>query len=257
VAAELGTQLGETVGYQVRFTDRVSRATRVKLMTDGILLAELERDRNLRRYDTIIIDEAHERSLNVDFLLGYLARLHPRRPDLKLIITSATIDPDRFSRHFGGAPVVDVAGRTYPVAGRSAPPRRRRRALPRGAGRRPGLPLGGAGDPRPRRRPARARVPAQPRRGRHPAPVRPAGRRRAAPGVPAPRRAAGGAGHQRGRGPADRARGAVRGRPGHGPDLPLQPPVQGPAAAHRTDLPGIGQPPQGPRRAHRRRAAPP
>src|SRR4029450_7507091 len=91
VAAELGTQLGETVGYQVRFTDRVGRETRLKLMTDGILLAELERDRNLRRYDTIIIDEAHERSLNVDFLLGYLARLLPRRPDLKLISTSATI----------------------------------------------------------------------------------------------------------------------------------------------------------------------
>src|SRR4029450_12634002 len=117
VAAELGTQLGETVGYQVRFTDRVGRATRVKLMTDGILLAELERDRNLRRYDTIIIDEAHERSLNVDFLLGYLARLLPRRPDLKVIITSATIDPERFSRHFGGAPVVEGSGRTYPVGG--------------------------------------------------------------------------------------------------------------------------------------------
>jgi ATP-dependent helicase HrpA len=93
VAAELGTELGRTVGYQVRFTDRVGRDTQVKLMTDGILLAELERDRSLRRYDTIIIDEAHERSLNVDFLLGYLARLLPRRPDLKLIITSATIDP--------------------------------------------------------------------------------------------------------------------------------------------------------------------
>jgi ATP-dependent helicase HrpA len=121
VAAELGTQLGEMVGYQVRFTDRVSRSTQVKLMTDGILLAELARDRNLRRYDTIIIDEAHERSLNVDFLLGYLARLLPRRPDLKLIITSATIDPERFSRHFGGAPVVEVSGRTWPVEVRYRP----------------------------------------------------------------------------------------------------------------------------------------
>jgi ATP-dependent helicase HrpA len=121
VAAELRTPLGQTVGYQVRFTDRVSRATQVKLMTDGILLAELERDRSLRRYDTIIIDEAHERSLNVDFLLGYLARLLPRRPDLKLIITSATIDPERFSRHFGGAPVVEVSGRTYPVEVRYRP----------------------------------------------------------------------------------------------------------------------------------------
>jgi ATP-dependent helicase HrpA len=121
IAHELRTPLGETVGYQVRFTDRVGRDTRVKLMTDGILLAELERDRTLRRYDTIIIDEAHERSLNVDFLLGYLARLLPRRPDLKVIITSATIDPERFSRHFGGAPVVEVSGRTYPVEVRYRP----------------------------------------------------------------------------------------------------------------------------------------
>jgi ATP-dependent helicase HrpA len=121
IAAELRTPLGQTVGYQVRFTDRVGRDTRVKLMTDGILLAELARDRTLRRYDTIIIDEAHERSLNVDFLLGYLARLLHRRPDLKLIITSATIDPERFSRHFGGAPVVEVSGRTYPVEVRYRP----------------------------------------------------------------------------------------------------------------------------------------
>jgi ATP-dependent helicase HrpA len=121
VASELRTPLGQLVGYQVRFTDRVGRDTRIKLMTDGILLAELERDRSLRRYDTIILDEAHERSLNVDFLLGYLARLLPRRPDLKLVITSATIDPERFSRHFGGAPVVEVSGRTYPVEVRYRP----------------------------------------------------------------------------------------------------------------------------------------
>jgi ATP-dependent helicase HrpA len=121
VAAELGTPLGQAVGYQVRFTDRVGEDTLVKLMTDGILLAELERDRSLRRYDTIILDEAHERSLNVDFLLGYLARLLPRRPDLKLVVTSATIDPKRFSRHFGGAPVVEVSGRTWPVEVRYRP----------------------------------------------------------------------------------------------------------------------------------------
>ncbi|NLT26861.1 MAG: DEAD/DEAH box helicase, partial [Microbacteriaceae bacterium] len=94
VAEELGTEVGDLVGYQVRFTDESSAATRIKLMTDGILLAELRRDRELKRYDTIIIDEAHERSLNVDFLLGYLKRLLPRRPDLKVIITSATIDPE-------------------------------------------------------------------------------------------------------------------------------------------------------------------
>ena len=93
IASELKTELGDEVGYQVRFTDKTSRAGRIKVMTDGILLAELQRDRDLRRYDTIIIDEAHERSLNIDFLLGYLKRLLPRRPDLKLVITSATIDP--------------------------------------------------------------------------------------------------------------------------------------------------------------------
>src|SRR4051812_16547148 len=120
IAEELGTELGDLVGYQVRFTDRTSRSTRVKLMTDGILLAELQRDRQLRRYDTIIIDEAHERSLNIDFLLGYLKRLLPKRPDLKVIITSATIDVERFAAHFD-APVVEVSGRTYPVEVRYRP----------------------------------------------------------------------------------------------------------------------------------------
>lgn len=120
IAEELGTQLGDVIGYQVRFTDRTSRASRVKLMTDGILLAELQRDRDLRKYDTLIIDEAHERSLNIDFLLGYLKRLLPRRPDLKVIITSATIDVDRFAAHFD-APVVEVSGRTFPVEVRYRP----------------------------------------------------------------------------------------------------------------------------------------
>ncbi|MCW2757888.1 MAG: hrpA, partial [Nocardioidaceae bacterium] len=120
IAEELGTDLGDLVGYQVRFTDRTSRSSRVKLMTDGILLAELQRDRDLRKYDTIIIDEAHERSLNIDFLLGYLKTLLPRRPDLKLIITSATIDVERFAEHFD-APVVEVSGRTYPVDVRYRP----------------------------------------------------------------------------------------------------------------------------------------
>jgi ATP-dependent helicase HrpA len=120
IAEELGTELGDVVGYQVRFTDRTSRASRVKLMTDGILLAELQRDRDLRKYDTIIIDEAHERSLNIDFLLGYLKRLLPRRPDLKIVITSATIDVERFAAHFR-APVVEVSGRTYPVEIRYRP----------------------------------------------------------------------------------------------------------------------------------------
>ena len=115
IAQELDTALGDLVGYQVRFTDQVSPASAIKLMTDGILLAEIQRDRLLRAYDTIIIDEAHERSLNIDFLLGYLKRLLPQRPDLKLIITSATIDVDSFSRHFDDAPVIEVSGRTFPV----------------------------------------------------------------------------------------------------------------------------------------------
>ncbi|OBG70437.1 ATP-dependent RNA helicase HrpA [Mycobacterium sp. E3298] len=121
IADELGSPLGETVGYTVRFTDQVSDHTLVKLMTDGILLAEIQRDRQLLRYDTLILDEAHERSLNIDFLLGYLHELLPRRPDLKVIVTSATIEPQRFADHFGGAPIVEVSGRTYPVEIRYRP----------------------------------------------------------------------------------------------------------------------------------------
>ncbi|MFC4016786.1 ATP-dependent RNA helicase HrpA [Micromonospora sp. GCM10011542] len=132
IAEELGTELGDVVGYKVRFTDQVSERSLVKLMTDGILLAELQNDRMLRQYDTLIIDEAHERSLNIDFILGYLRELLPRRPDLKVIITSATIETDRFARHFAGpataeqpdgvpAPVVEVSGRTYPVEVRYRP----------------------------------------------------------------------------------------------------------------------------------------
>jgi len=125
VAEELGVELGGLVGYKVRFTDRVSRATRITLMTDGILLNEIHRDPELRRYDAIVIDEAHERSLTVDFLLGYLRRLLPRRPDLTVVVTSATIDPDSFARHFAvdgvSAPIIEVSGRTYPVEIRYRP----------------------------------------------------------------------------------------------------------------------------------------
>ena len=122
IASELGEETGQSVGYKVRFRDHVGDTTQVKLMTDGILLAEVRHDRDLTEYDTLIIDEAHERSLNIDFLLGYLHKLLRRRPDLKLIITSATIDPGRFSRHFDNAPVVEVSGRTYPVDVRYQPP---------------------------------------------------------------------------------------------------------------------------------------
>ncbi|GAB3874964.1 ATP-dependent RNA helicase HrpA [Terrabacter terrigena] len=124
---ELGVELGTAVGYQVRFTDQSSRDTLVKVMTDGILLAEMQRDRELRRYDTIIIDEAHERSLNIDFILGYLKQLLPRRPDLKVVITSATIDPEKFAQHFADpatgepAPIIEVSGRTFPVELRYRP----------------------------------------------------------------------------------------------------------------------------------------
>jgi ATP-dependent helicase HrpA len=129
IADELHVPLGEAVGYTVRFNDHASDRTLVKLMTDGILLAEIQRDRRLLRYDTLILDEAHERSLNIDFLLGYLRELLPRRPDLKVIVTSATIEPGRFSAHFGGAehgssggaPIVEVSGRTYPVEIRYRP----------------------------------------------------------------------------------------------------------------------------------------
>jgi ATP-dependent helicase HrpA len=121
IAEELQVPLGGTVGYAVRFKDRSSPDTQVRLMTDGLLLAELRRDKLLRRYDTLIVDEAHERSLNVDFLLGYVKSILPRRPDLKVIITSATIDPERFSGHFDGAPIVEVSGRTYPVEVRYRP----------------------------------------------------------------------------------------------------------------------------------------
>ncbi len=115
IAEELAVELGGHVGYKVRFTDRSSDRTTIKVMTDGILLAEIQRDRDLNGYDTIIIDEAHERSLNIDFILGYLKQLLPRRRDLKVIITSATIDPERFSRHFDDAPIIEVSGRMFPV----------------------------------------------------------------------------------------------------------------------------------------------
>src|SRR5687768_2038992 len=122
VAEELQAPLGGAVGYQVRFTEQVGDGTYIKFMTDGILLAEIASDRWLSRYDTIILDEAHERSLNIDFLLGYLRTLLRRRPDLKVIVTSATIDTERFARHFDGAPVLAVEGRSYPVEVRYRPP---------------------------------------------------------------------------------------------------------------------------------------
>ena len=154
IAQELGTPLGETVGFKVRFADTLTKGASVKLMTDGILLAETQTDPLLKNYDTIIIDEAHERSLNIDFLLGYLKQLLPRRPDLKIIITSATIDAERFARHFGTpekpAPVIEVSGRLYQVEVRYRPVEREQVAMP-GAG------AGSSGTDKPGQRTAAAR----------------------------------------------------------------------------------------------------
>ena len=290
-------------------------------MTDGILLAEMQRDRQLLRYDTLIIDEAHERSLNIDFILGYLKRLLPSRPDLKVIITSATIDPERFSKHFAegesgkhrgeaksgehgaegetgkyradgesgehgagggsgehggeaesgeqgcGAPVIEVSGRTYPVEVRYRPladpaipvPNQETRCRPSATPSRSCAPKGlatssyssaasGRSGTPPRRWPAVSR-----RRPGGAAALRPAVSGRAAPGLPATSRAAGGPCHQRRGDLADRAWHQVRDRPGHRADLQVQPADQGSAAADRADLPGVGEPAQGPVRAHVRR----
>ena len=121
IAEELKTELGQSVGYKIRFADKLNKSSHIKVMTDGILLAEIQNDPFLQQYDTLIIDEAHERSLNIDFILGYLKQLLPKRPDLKIIITSATIDPERFAKHFNNAPVIEVSGRTYPVEVRYRP----------------------------------------------------------------------------------------------------------------------------------------
>ena len=165
ISHELGSPLGKVVGFKIRFQDHVSDEAYVKVMTDGILLAETQTDRMLAAYDTLIIDEAHERSLNIDFLLGYARQLLPKRPDLKLVITSATIDAERFSKHFGAAPVVEVSGRLYPVEVRYRPlkvdpekedeedltdailRRRRYGRPPQGAGRHPHLSARRARDP--------------------------------------------------------------------------------------------------------------
>src|SRR5699024_2194727 len=155
ITEEVGCPSCDTVGYTVRVTDSSSSNTLANLVTDGTPLAEIQHDRMLRQYDTLIIDEAHERSLNIDFLLGYLTQLLPKRPDLKIVITSATIDPERFSRHFDDAPIVEVSGRTYPVQVRYRPIGEENLASEESGGRKPssggGGPAGGernqGGDP--------------------------------------------------------------------------------------------------------------
>ena len=230
-------------------------------MTDGLLLAEIQRDRLLRRYDTIIVDEAHERSLNIDFLLGYLKRILPRRPDLKLIITSATIDPERFAAHFGDAPIIEVSRPHLP--GRGPLPRRPTRTTDQADA------IGDAVDELLRETPGDVLVflsgereirdtadalqrPAA-RRRRDPAAVRAPVRRRAAARLPAAHAPARRARHQRRRDVADRARHPLRRRPRDGADLPLQRAAEGAAAADRADLAGLRRPAQGPLRAHGRR----
>ena len=254
----------------MRFTDQVSDRTLIKLMTDGILLAEIQRDRMLRRYDTLILDEAHERSLNIDFLIGYLTELLPRRPDLKVIVTSATIDPQRFAAHFGGAPIVEVSGRTYPVEIRYRPlepdatdddeddpddpdhdvvhriaPRDQTEAIIDAVHEldreQPGDVLVFLSGEREIRDTADALRGEQLTQHRGAAALRAAADRRAAEGVRAAHRAAHRAGHQRRRDVADRARHPLRHRPGHGADLALQQAHQGAAAAHRADLAGVGR----------------
>ena len=265
IAEELGTEIGAAVGYKIRFTDTASDAALVKVMTDGILLTEMQRDRQLLRYDTLIIDEAHERSLNIDFILGYLRQLLPSRPDLKVIITSATIDPDRFSKHFGDAPVVEVSGRTYPVEVRYRP-----LADPDEPGDEPQDQIQGILDAVAELRrdgpgdilvflsgereirdtadalsdadglevlPLYARLSAAEQHRVFQAALTP------------PRRA----GHQRGRDLAHGPRHPLRDRSRHRADLPVQPPDQGAAAAHRAHLAGVGQPAHRPLRPHRRR----
>ena len=252
IAEELGSPLGEAVGYTVRFTRPGQRRTLVKLMTDGILLAEIQRDRDCCRYDTLIVDEAHERSLNIDFLLGYLKQLLPQRPDLKVIITSATIDPERFAEHFGGAPVVEVS-RPHATRSRSATgphgrptttTRCRRSSTPstscaaRGARRRAGVPVRRARDPRHRRRAARRARPRAPRCCR------------CTPGCRPPS-STGSSRRSRGRRVVLATNVAetsltvpghpLRRRPRHRAHLPLQPAHQGAAAADRADQPGVGR----------------
>ena len=281
IADELGTPLGEAVGYTVRFTDQASDRTLVKLMTDGILLAEIQRDRRLLRYDTLILDEAHERSLNIDFLLGYLRELLPRRPDLKVIVTSATIEPERFAAHFGDeAPIVEVSGRR--TRSKSVTARWKSWSRPattddpddpdhevvRTELRDPTDAIVDAvTSSRPSRQatcwcscPASARsgTPqrycAAPEEHRGAPALRPAADRRTAEDLPAePDQPPDRAGHQRRRDIADRARDPLRRRPRNRPHLALQPPDQGAAPADRADLAGVRPAAGRPLGAHRAR----
>ena len=269
IAEELQTPLGHAVGYKVRFSDHTRPETYVKLMTDGILLAETQGDRFLDAYDTIIIDEAHERSLNIDFLLGYLKQLLPQRPDLKLIITSATIDPQRFSKHFGDC--ADDRGLGPDVPGRGALPAAAERGPGRGRRRdAPGHPRrGGRAVARRGRATCWSSCPASGRSARRPRRCASTTRRgwrscRCTRGsapteqmrrLPAARQAADRAGDQRGRDVADGAGHPVRDRPRLRPAQPVQPADEGAAAADRADQPGQRRPAQGPLRPGRARAS--
>ena len=282
IADELGTPLGETVGYTVRFTDQASDRTLVKLMTDGILLAEIQRDRRLLRYDTLILDEAHERSLNIDFLLGYLRELLPRRPDLKVIVTSATIEPERFAAHFGDGAARSSRCRGGPIRSRSVTGHWKSRSRPTTTddpddpdhevvrtelrdqteaivdaideleAEPPGDVLVFLSGEREIRDTAEALRASEEHRGA--AALRPTADRRTAAGVPAePHRPPNRVGHQRRRDVADRAGHPLRRRPRHRPHLAVQPPDEGAAAADRADLAGVGRPAGRPLRAHRAR----
>ncbi len=257
IADELDVALGGPVGYAVRFDDRGSEDTLVRVVTDGLLLAEIRRDPLLRRYDTVIVDEAHERSLNIDFLLGCLHRILPRRPDLKLIITSATIDPERFSEHFGGAPIVEVSGRTYPVEVRYRPPGEDEELLDALAdaveellAERDGDVLAFFSGEREIRDAAELlngrlgpRVEVLPLYSRLAAADQQKVFRRGRAGVTPGR-----AGDERGGDVAHRSRHPLRRRHRPGADLSLQRATEGPATARRADLPGLRGSAQGPLR---------
>ncbi len=262
IAEELGVALGQLVGYKLRFQDRTSPQGLIKLMTDGILLAETQGDRFLDNYDTLIVDEAHERSLNIDFLLGYLKWLLPKRPDLKVVITSATIDPERFSKHFNDAPIINVSGRSYPVEMRyravlldeedeTAVDEQEAilAAVDELWREQSGDILVFLSGEREIRETAESLRKHHPTALRSVAAVFAPGAGRAATRVQAIGPAAHRARHQRGRDLADRARHPRRHRHRRGAHQPLQPSQPAAAPAHREDLAGVRQPALGPLRS--------
>jgi ATP-dependent helicase HrpA len=251
ISEELKSELGRHVGFKIRFTDKLTPSSYIKLMTDGILLAETQTDPLLRQYDTILIDEAHERSLNIDFLLGYLKQLLPKRRDLKVIVTSATLDAERFSKHFEGAPVIEVSGRLYPIETRFRPWQEKKDtdlndaivdAVDEAHRTGPGDVLVFLPGEREIREAAEALRKHHSARSRSAAAVRAPDRGGAGPRVRLAPGAARGAGDQRRRDLADRARHPLCDRLRPGARQALLAPEQGRATAGRADLARGGEP---------------